>query len=231
MKSELIEKGKRLKAIIERDRDKFGCVIQPALTEDSVYHLNLSDSNNVLATIDAADADKCWEVLKWELHNAGKTAAIGGYAEKRSAYRVNPELFGAEEEERCIHLGVDIWMWDGTPIHAPLDAKVHSFADNLGLGNYGPTIILEHELEGLSFFSLYGHLTRESLENLEIGQALKKGDEFGAIGSADVNGSWPPHLHYQFVADMMGSKGDFIGVASEAEADFYLSLCPEPVVL
>lgn len=231
MTNELIEKGKRLKAIVERNRDQFGCVIQPALTEESVYHLNLSYPDNVLATIDATDAGKCWEVLKWELHNAGNTAAVGGYAEKRSAYRVNPELFGAEEEERCIHLGVDIWMWDGTPVHSPIDAKVHSFADNAGLGNYGPTIILEHQLEGVAFYSLHGHLTRESLEGLEVGQLFKKGEPFGAIGSAEVNGNWPPHLHYQFIADMMELEGDFKGVATEAEADFYLSLCPEPVVL
>ena len=64
-----------------------------------------------------------------------------------------------------------------------------------------------------------------------VGQSILKGESFAAIGSPAENGNWVPHLHFQFMADMMGNLGDFIGVATEREAEFYLTLCPEPVVL
>jgi murein DD-endopeptidase MepM/ murein hydrolase activator NlpD len=226
----LEQKGKSLKNLVEKHGKDFGCVIQPPLNLDNTIGIDLNSKSNVFAGIDPADADKCWEVLENELKSKNKVAGIGGYGEKRIAYRVNPDLYGNQEDERCIHIGVDVWMGVDTPIHAPLDATVHSFADNDSLGNYGPTIILQHELDGVHFYSLYGHLTRESLEGLEVGQTIKKGEIFTAIGSSEVNGNWPPHLHYQFIADMMGNEGDFIGVSTESEADFYLSLCPEPVV-
>lgn len=229
-KDKLAQKGVRLRKLIETHRNEFVCVIQPPLTSENTFGIDLNDQRNIFAGIDPTDADKCWEVLKQELTEKNKVAGIGGYGEKRTAYRVNPDLYGNEEDERCIHIGMDIWMGVGTPVHAPLDATIHSFADNASLGNYGPTIILEHELEGVSFYSLHGHLTRESLEGLAAGQRIKQGEAFAAIGSAEVNGNWAPHLHYQFIADMMGNEGDFVGVTTEAEAEFYLSLCPEPVV-
>jgi hypothetical protein len=40
---------------------------------------------------------------------------------------------------------------------AALDGRVHSFQNNDSLGNYGPTIILEHQVEDLTFYTLYGH--------------------------------------------------------------------------
>jgi hypothetical protein len=43
------------------------------------------------------------------------------------------------------------------------------------LGDYGPTIILEHRLDSIPFFTLYGHLSRPSLEGLEPGLAFAAG--------------------------------------------------------
>ncbi|TNF29347.1 MAG: peptidase M23 [Bacteroidetes bacterium] len=231
MLEDLRAKGQKLKEVIGRNRAAFGSVVRPALTVDNTLELRLSDRRNILAGIDPTDAGACWNAIALALNERGKVAAIGGYAEKRTAYRINPELFGREVDERCIHLGVDIWMATGTDIHSPLDATVHSFADNDSLGNYGPTIILQHELENVKFYTLYGHLTRTSLAGLMVGQSILKGESFAAIGSPAENGNWVPHLHYQFMADMMGNRGDFIGVATEREAEFYLTLCPEPVVL
>ena len=95
---------------------------------------------------------------------------------------------------------------------------------------------LYHEKRTTIYETIVGSFNRkqyyEHLQVLDnISFEVKKGESFGAIGSAEVNGNWPPHLHYQFIADMMDMNGDFKGVATEAEADFYLSLCPEPVVL
>lgn len=231
MNEDLLAKGDALKELMGRYRSQFGSVIRPALTAKNTLELRLPDPQSILADTDPNDPEACWIAIEEALQQHGKMAAIGGYAEKRTAYRVNPELFGNENDERCIHLGVDIWMAAGTPVYAPLDGTVHSFADNNSLGNYGPTIVLEHELEDVKFFTLYGHLTLSSLTRLYEGKQIRKGEQIGAIGSPSENGNWVPHLHYQFMADMMGCRGDFIGVSTEREARFYLSLCPEPVVM
>ena len=56
---------------------------------------------------------------------------------------------------------------------------VHAFADNHVLQDYGPVIILRHATEdGTEFFTLYGHLSRDSLHGLEIGQTIARGQCF-----------------------------------------------------
>jgi 4-aminobutyrate aminotransferase-like enzyme len=112
---------------------------------------------------------------------------------------------------------------------APLDGTVHSFADNNGRLDYGPTIILEHEIEGgLKFFTLYGHLTGDSLNGLAKGRIFKKGERIGQIGTIGENGGWPPHLHFQIVTDLLGKSGDFPGVAVPSQREVWLSLSPDP---
>ncbi|MEJ7660880.1 MAG: hypothetical protein WKG07_15300 [Hymenobacter sp.] len=70
---------------------------------------------------------------------------IGGYLENRVIYRRSPH-FDDATEPRSLHLGVDVWVPAGTPVAAPLPAVVHSLADNNNFGDYGPTVILQHEL-------------------------------------------------------------------------------------
>ena len=59
---------------------------------------------------------------------------------------------------RTFHHGVDLFVPNKTPIHAPLDGVVVISQDNAGDLDYGPTIILEHHPEhGPDFSTLYGH--------------------------------------------------------------------------
>src|SRR5690606_35879633 len=59
-------------------------------------------------------------------HNAA--AAYGGYNEQRSLYK-RSELFQGDDE-RDIHIGLDIWAKSGTPVLAVLDGEVHGFDYN-----------------------------------------------------------------------------------------------------
>lgn len=128
-------------------------------------------------------------------------------------------------------MGVDIWAQAWTPVFAPLDGLIHSFQNNAGFGNYGPTIILEHELDGQKLFSLYGHLALEDLKDLQVGQSISKGQKFCHLGPFPENGDWPPHLHFQLMWDMMGMFGDFPGVCSHREVDKFRKICPDPNLL
>ena len=159
--------------------------------------------------------------------------AIGGYLERRNLYQQHA-LFVPEnpEDERTIHLGVDIWMPEGTTIFSPLDAHVHSFSDNKGKGNYGPTIILKHQVsDELSFFTLYGHLSKEDLKSIEVGKRIKKGEVFAHFGSIEENGNWASHLHFQIILDMNGHNGDYPGVASNKMIEFEKKNCPDPNII
>ena len=159
---------------------------------------------------------------------------IGGYGEIRPVYTTDSYLVQGNSgpQWRTVHLGLDIWMEAKTPVFAPLDGKVHSFHNNKGDRNYGPTIILEHSVsEDLTFYTLYGHLSLESLNGLKEGTEIKKGQEIGTIGEMPINGNWPPHLHFQINLDMLGWEGDFPGVAFPNERDIWLSLCPDPASL
>jgi len=55
-----------------------------------------------------------------------------------------------------------------------------------------------------------------------------RGAEIARVGDAQVNGNWPPHLHFELITDMMGLKGDFPGVCSLEERDKFLDICLDP---
>ena len=134
----------------------------------------------------------------------------------------------AGEEPRTVHLGIDLWASAKTQLFSPCAATVHSFHDNDSYGNYGPTIILEHELNGVSFYSLYGHLTRNSLSDLHGGKRLETGESFAEIGSPPTNGDWPPHVHFQIMTNLLGNSGDFPGVIEASKEDEFRLICLDP---
>jgi murein DD-endopeptidase MepM/ murein hydrolase activator NlpD len=135
---------------------------------------------------------------------------------------------GLGGEPRRLHLGVDIWGPAGTRVMAPLDGVVHSFAFNNKDGDYGATLILTHQLEGIGFYSLYGHLSLNSLKNLREGKTVQRGEVIGEFGMRFENGGWPPHLHIQLIRDMQGWKGDYPGVCAFSERELWLANCPDP---
>ena len=75
---------------------------------------------------------------------------------------------------------------------------------------------------------MYGHLSLDSLSGLQTGQAIKKGQIIGKIGSADVNGGWTPHLHFQIILDLLDMGCDFPGVASANERELWCLFSPDP---
>ena len=162
------------------------------------------------------------------------TIGVGRYDEARLIY--TSDLFSQETNsgtiQRTIHLGIDLFVPADTPVHAPLAGTVHSFANNNKALDYGPTIIVKHEIpSGEKFFTLYGHLSLESLDDIEVGQIVNAGDVIGTLGDHSVNGGWPPHLHFQIVMDMLGQQGEFPGVAAAHERSIWLSLSPDPNVI
>ncbi len=157
---------------------------------------------------------------------------VGGYDEDRAIYDGPVFTAGAGEEPRTIHLGIDLFAAAGTAVYAPLAGRIHSFQDNANPKDYGPTIILEHTVTvDLTFYSLYGHLSQESLIGLHVGQDFAAGAQLATLGAVDVNGGWPPHLHFQVILDMGSALGDFPGVFKKSERARWKLICPDPAPL
>jgi len=218
-----------LSTLLQQHQADFGPVLPVDLNADAVCRLDFSATNPDLASADLRDSASFEVVVQAMLAAQHAHIGVGGYLENRVIYRRSPGLFGDPAlPARSLHLGVDVWLPAGTPVLAPLASTVHSLADNANFGDYGPTVILQHTLENTTFYTLYGHLGRREVGNLREGQMLEKGEAFATVGPYPENGDWPPHLHFQIIADMQGRRGDFPGVALPTERDYWTTLCPDP---
>jgi murein DD-endopeptidase MepM/ murein hydrolase activator NlpD len=216
-----------LSLLLQQHSTVFGPVVPFDLNGSQVCKLDFTTRNARLAELELKDSRSFEALIKEMLAEQNATAGIGGYLENRVIYR-RSALFSEPNYNRSLHLGIDIWAPAGTTVLAPLNAVIHSFQDNAHFGDYGPTIILQHQLGHYTFYTLYGHLSRTSLCDLQVGQELKQGTVFAEFGPYPENGDWPPHLHFQVINEMQGRYGDFPGVCQQAEAAEYRLLCPDP---
>jgi murein DD-endopeptidase MepM/ murein hydrolase activator NlpD len=193
--------------------------------------LDLSEHNPALRGFDPADTAAFSAWIRAQLAAQGADYAVGGYGENRGLYRLSPHFNGDQGEPRTLHLGIDLWLAAGTAVHCVLAGTVHSTRDNAVFGDYGPTVILEHEVEGQRFHTLYGHLARATLQRTRPGQRLEAGALLGWLGEPEENLGWPPHLHFQLIAELGGRVGDYPGVCKPSEAALWLRLSPDPNLL
>ncbi|MBK9315022.1 MAG: aminotransferase class III-fold pyridoxal phosphate-dependent enzyme [Acidobacteria bacterium] len=212
---------------------EIGPLISPALDEKNTVIFDLSVGSFEIENPAAAEDVKGFsKSLFRRMRDEEAVAGIGRYNEARALYTSDIfRIVGNDGPEwRTIHLGLDIFMEVGTTVLAPLDGTVHSSQLNAGELDYGPTIILEHKVEGdaVRFFTLYGHLSEDSIEKLAPGRIIRKGEAVGRIGDFPVNGNWPPHLHFQLITDLLGYEGDFPGVCRPADRPVWLSVSPDP---
>ncbi|UJR30984.1 hypothetical protein I4U23_018495 [Adineta vaga] len=214
-----LDTATRLINALARNQNRFSPILGFPLTTKNARLLDISVHNK--------------ELQKYTDHEAYVSTLdhvnfiwLGGYGEERNIYA---QSLAFSQTNRCIHLGVDITLKANTPIYTPLLGRVHSFQNNNQPFDYGPTIILEHDLdENVHFYTLYGHLNSISLNNLTIGQTFEPGELLAYIGDKSENGGWSPHLHFQIISDMDNMKGDYPGVASKIDAPMMLHKCPDP---
>jgi murein DD-endopeptidase MepM/ murein hydrolase activator NlpD len=216
-----------LATVLERNNALMASVIDFDLGTGGGVVFDFTGANHDLEHLDINDVAGFTEYLFERIAAADPPVGIGRYNEDRVVYRHSP-LFDGAGERRTVHLGVDLFVAEGSSVYAPLAGRVFSFADNARLGDYGPTVILDHQLEGVSFFTLYGHLSRATLDEIQIGAFLETGEPFAEVGDASENGGWPPHLHFQIIAEPPGNEGDYPGVAAPSDRERLLKLCPDP---
>ena len=171
-----------------------------------------------------------WTWLEQEFARFDARFAIGLYGEDRDVYKGPQFRSPASPEARSQHLGVDIFIRAGSRLYAPLPGRVLSVVDNAAPYDYGPTVILEHQAgpDGPLFWTLYGHLSRETLGTITAGQPVEAGQLIGFIGDHTVNGGWSPHLHFQIMTDRLGLSGEFPGVGQPSLWPVWSKIVPDP---
>ncbi len=211
----------------------------PVVTFDASKHkvaaLDLSKSNKEITPEVYSSTESLAAFVNQKMASTKATYLVGGYSEMREMYR-RSGLFDTNlepnssllKEPRSLHLGIDIWAPADTKVYAPLGGMVHSFAYNNNHGDYGATIILQHQIDMFNFYTLYGHLALKDLGNIRSGQFITRGENFAHFGAPEENGNWPPHLHFQLIIDIGQWEGDYPGVCKPSEAEFYLNNCPNP---
>jgi peptidoglycan LD-endopeptidase LytH len=229
-----------LQQVLLNHRHTFHTVV-PFTEKDTITALVLTKHNTTLTEFIFNDTEAFTQYIQQQLTKTNSRYLMGGYNELREMYK-RSALFNFEKsnlrtagtpfnnnaEPRRLHLGIDIWGPAGTEVYAPLGGMVHSFANNNNYGDYGATIILQHQIDMVQFHTLYGHVSLKDIETLRIGQVITRGQPFAHFGTPVENGNWPPHLHFQVIEDMEFKEGDYPGVCKASEAKKYLLNCPNP---
>lgn len=226
--------------VLIKHRATFHPVVKFNPAKDKLITLDFTSANTALTAGEIADTAKFSAYVNHQLHAEHAKFGIGGYNENRVLYQ-RSQLFGvaanpalatvAETASRSVHLGIDIWGPAGTEVFLPLGGMVHSFAFNDNFGDYGATIIMQHQLDTIVFHTLYGHVSLADIARLQPGKYISRGELIAHFGEPHENGNWPPHLHFQVIADMDLKQGDYPGVCTPAERQKYLANCPNPDVI
>jgi 4-aminobutyrate aminotransferase-like enzyme/Ser/Thr protein kinase RdoA (MazF antagonist) len=211
----------------------FASVLEGADLRHDAHVFDLGVSSLFLgADPRAAETGPLAESIFATLRRLRRKVGVGCYGEARAFYASPAFVARGDEEGRTVHLGIDLFVEPGTPVCAPLDGTVHLLADNAAPQDYGPLVVVRHEPEdGVAFFTLYGHLSQDTLPALRVGQRVAAGQAFARVGAPPTNGDWAPHVHVQVILDLLGLANDFPGVARASERELWTALCPDPNLL
>jgi murein DD-endopeptidase MepM/ murein hydrolase activator NlpD len=103
------------------------------------------------------------------------------------------EGFGVPRPEtNSIHMGLDIFPGEGTPIMASTSGTVIKV--EYGTGSYGYMVEI---YDGYQYSTLYAHMIAGSFEQygISVGTEVRQGQVIGLVGS--TGRSTAPHLHFE----------------------------------
>ena len=217
---------------LKRNRDAMAPVLDIDLRTAPLKIFDLSVASSLVHGNPEKNTEAYITKRLWaEMQAANAKAGIGRYNEARMLYTSPLFVTGnvSTAEHRAVHIGIDLFAETGAAVHAPIAGKVFAFSNNDAPQDYGPVVILEHTTDkGEPFYTLFGHLSPDSLEGLYAGKPIACGERFGRIGAADVNGGWTPHLHFQIITDLLDMGCDFPGVVRSGERSLWTLFSPDP---
>ena len=219
------QKEKEFQKLIRKNKSSINILFQKNDIK-KLKNLDLSVSSQWLSN-DLLNNTKCFEQ---KVNQNIEETLYGGYLETRAVYDSSDyeKLTDRGFENRTTHLGIDFWVKENTSVHSIEDGCIKIITNDKTSKGYGGMIIIEHTLNKIKFYSLYGHLSDQKKSKLKVGAILKKGEKIGKIGSIKENGGWSPHLHFQLMLTLLDYQNDFPGVCMEHEKDIWSSICPDP---
>lgn len=145
--------------------------------------------------------------------------SLGPWGELRTIYSgdafVSRLIAG---KRRDMHLGIDVFAEAGTSVFTPLAGRIVDVDFRPDSQDYGGMVLMAHEPQPrVRFYSLWGHLSKASVEALKPGEVLRAGDKVAELGAPHENGGWIPHLHLQLATAHPGAAWNVPGVG---EADY-----------
>jgi murein DD-endopeptidase MepM/ murein hydrolase activator NlpD len=159
----------------------------------------------------------------------GVPYGLGAYAEDRRVYTSAQFADAGGPERRTVHTGIDVFAPAMTPVHAPMAGRVLHVAYHADPLDYGHTLILQHDADGVPFYTLYGHLAGTLPGLLQPGDRVVAGQTIAQFGDWHENGGWAPHLHFQVMTDMLGrTDGNFVGAGHAGLWDVWRDICIDP---
>lgn len=220
-------------SFLQRSRERIAPLLGHDLRTTPVAPIDLSVGSPLVGSDPADNAPAALDArIQRTLAAHGASIGVGGYDEARLIYAWTRDR--SASEPRTVHIGLDLSVMPGTPLFAPLDGVVHGIEDADAHHDYGPLIVLRHQTddaEPVAFYTLYGHLTRDSLDGLKPGQPIARGTEFARVGSAPTNGDWWAHVHVQLISDMLDVPCNVDGVVRASQRAVWHALCPDPNLL
>lgn len=156
----------------------------------------------------------------------GTPWTVGRYDEDRAIY-TRPLFGGGGGGARTLHVGVDIGGPAGTAVHAFAPGEVVHAGTNPADGDYGPTLVTAHTLDGRPIYALFGHLSAASLARSPVGRRFSAGEVLGWLGEPAENGGWPPHVHVQLAWERPTTH-DLPGVVRPIDREDALRRYPDP---
>jgi 4-aminobutyrate aminotransferase-like enzyme/Ser/Thr protein kinase RdoA (MazF antagonist) len=206
----------------------------PTINSTEIHHLDLS----VSSTFPGHQQEfNNLDVFQFKIDQLQKEVPnkilAGGYLEPRNLYTSTEydSSGNCGKQSRTIHLGIDFWLPENTPVHALFDGEVVMAVNDIGDKEYGGLLVLKHQQKDFCFYTLYGHNTAKSVLKHPIGSSFKKGAQIAVLANYPENGNWAPHLHFQVLLSLLNYKTDFPGVAYYTEIDVWKSICPNPNLL
>lgn len=136
-----------------------------------------------------------------DFYNRITKKEFGQYITKQNS-PVQPERFSG------YHTGVDIEYVD-----TEYDVPVVSIADGTvvlsrWVSGYGGVTIIKHEIKGIFYYVIYGHLDPDSI--LNVNKKIKQGERIGILGEDKSNETDGERKHLHF-AIYKGNKINLLG--------------------
>jgi 4-aminobutyrate aminotransferase-like enzyme/Ser/Thr protein kinase RdoA (MazF antagonist) len=220
---------------LQSNNDVIAPVLDKHVRDANCLVADLGVSSMLLgANPSSAETDTLTDTIFGLMKSTGSDVVVGRYDEARPLYSspIFGDAEGPVEERRTIHLGIDLFVQAGSPVHAPLDGTAYIVTNNAQPQDYGPLVILRHVTDaGDEFYTLYGHLGEDTFDKIAQGDAVTKGQRIGSVGAPPGNGDWPPHLHFQIIVDLLELDADYPGVGYASQRDVWRGLSPDPNVV